>query len=380
VRWWLLALAGCGRLDFGARAVEIDAPAPDAPAPSLAEQMPCETQLLLDSGGHDPHDIIRWVHDATGDYIIGAHHYNQDDHRIERHVLVGAQGGAVAGPADFMVQADHIDVIAFEPSAGSIILGYNDFVLQTGHTVALGPGFSVGAQYALGMLASGNPPLARGGNGSLAMIGITANALQVLGIADDGSPDGRATQITTPGDGTGFSTLVALDDGLLAIWQSSAKNDCTLAKLDTNLAIVAGPIEMGVPGCGDPHAAWLPGPGRIISVGDDTANGAIAARVWDASLKPIAPPITLATSAHWARIVAEGDQAWVTWAQTPSPQPVVAALIDANAAIVKSVPGVGAIDETLGHFHAIERVGPTTMVTWTDTAQSRTFSAERLCP
>lgn len=62
-------------------------------------------------------------------------------------------------------------------------------------------------------------------------------------------------------------------------------------------------------------------------------------------------------------------------AQNPPPQKVTATRIDANAAIVKQVAGLGA----LGHFHAIERVGATTMVTWTDSTQNRTVSAERLC-
>jgi hypothetical protein len=61
-----------------------------------------------------------------------------------------------------------------------------------------------------------------------------------------------------------------------------------------------------------------------------------------------------------------------------SPQKETAARIDADTAIVKQIAGHGALDETLGHFHAIERVGATTMVTWTDTTQKRTFSAERL--
>jgi hypothetical protein len=35
--------------------------------------------------------------------------------------------------------------------------------------------------------------------------------------------------------------------------------------------------------------------------------------VWDASLMPVVPAGKLAASAHWIRIVADGDGAWIAW-------------------------------------------------------------------
>jgi len=368
--------SGCGRLAFDA-VPDVDAP----PAPtSIAERVPCGTHILLDAGGHNAHDVIRWVNDASGDWVIGANHYSQDDHKIERHLVTETPSGAVAGPAEFMVQADHVDVLAFEAVADGHVMGYTDFALNTGHTVALGAGMAVGAQHDLGQLASGNPPLARAGNGKLAMIGLVGGNLQVLGVFDDSAPTGVSINLATPADGAGLPTMITLPDGLAVVWHSAASGTCKLATLAADLSLRAGPVDLAVAGCADAHVAYLPATHRLIVVADDPANGAIVGAVWDEALAPIVLPRQLATTAHWVRIAtADDDTAWITWAQSGAPQQVRYALLDADANIALMGSPVGALDETLGHFHTIDRVASTTVVMWTDTTQARTFSVERLC-
>jgi hypothetical protein len=375
-RWALVVLCGCGRVQFDPLAA--DAPGEPATA-SVAERIPCGTQVLLDAGGHNAHDVIRWVHEDGADWLIGANHYAQDDHKIERHLILDAANGASAGAAEFMVQADHVDVLAFEEVPGGHVMGYTDFALNTGHTVVLGPGAAVGAQHDLGLLASGNPPLARSGNGKLAMIGLINGNLQVLGVFDDGAPTGVSINLATAADGAGLPTMITLPDGLAVVWHSSASGTCKLATLAADLSLVNGPVDLAVAGCSDAHVAYLPAAHRLIVVADDPANGAIVGATWDESLAPVVLPRQLATGAHWVRIIADNDAAWIAWAEAGSPQKVRSALLDADANIVMMGAPLGALDETLGHFHTMDRVLTATVVMWTDTLAGRTFSAERLC-
>jgi hypothetical protein len=370
-------LLGCGRIGFGAHVPDA---APDAQI-SLAESMTCGAQVLMDQGGHDPHDVVRWIHDPAGDWLVGAHHYGQDDHKIERHAITyDGIGGFVAAPAEFMVQGDHIDVLSIVPTAAGSVLGWTDFVLGTGQTNMLAPGMQVTSANPLGPLAVGNPPLARIGGGALAMMGIdSASSLMIYEIGEDATPTGRMLQLVTAADGAVNPSAIAIDQGLAVTWVSSATGSCKVAVLSPDLVVMAGPVNLGVP-CGDPHVAWLPASQRLIVVADDPSAGGIQSAVFDATLTMIDPPKQLSASAHWSRIVGEPDHAWVTWARSPTPQPVMYAELDADANVIKLGDPVGTIDETLGHFHTIDNVGYTTMIVWVDTINARTFSVERLCP
>jgi hypothetical protein len=97
------------------------------------------SQVLLDSSGHDPHDVIRWVSDTAGEWVIGSHHYAGDDHKIERHRITSDSGVAVAGATEFLMQTSHVDVLAFEAVPSGVVMGFTDFNLQTAEAVALTP-------------------------------------------------------------------------------------------------------------------------------------------------------------------------------------------------------------------------------------------------
>jgi hypothetical protein len=385
MRWFLIALIGCGRVGFNLRDEPVDAPPDghaDAGPTSLAEMVPCASQLLLDSGGHNPHDTIRWVHDDAGDWLVGTNHYNQDDHKIERHALtIEATGLASSASVDVLAQADHVDTLSFEPVAGGAIMGYVDFVLGTGHTVNLGLGLVPNGSADLGPFAVGNPPLARvGAAGPLVMVGMTSSGLEMRTIDETGMPTGASLVVVNPADGAGQPTATAIPNGVAVIWNSAAKGTCRVAVVDANLNIVAGPVDVGVSGCGDPHAAWLAESQRLVVVGDDPSNGGgVFVAVYDTALNVVSAPHTLATSAHWARVAGDGDAAWITWAVLPSPQSVQYALVDATATITRLGTPVGALDDSLGHYHWIDRVATTTVILWVDSSANRTFAAERLC-
>jgi hypothetical protein len=376
-------LIGCGRIAFDATppgAIPIDAAAPDAARSSLADGMPCATQVLLDSGGHLPHDVITWVNDASGDWVVGVEHMSQDVHEIHRHAITAQPTGLVAGAAQLILAVDHVDVLSFEPVAAGYVLGYNEFVLQTAQTLLLTPEMVSIGSHPLGMLAAGNPPLARAGNGGLAMIGLTSGNLEVVPVGEDGAPIGAPSYLATPADGAGHPTMVALDDGLAAVWDSAKTGTCRLAKLRADLSIAAGPVDMAVSGCSDPHVAWLPGSRRIIVVADDVPNGSISGTVWDANLASITPPTTLAPSAHWARIAGDANGAWLAWAENDTVQKVRSARLAADGRVMMMNTAVGELDNSLGHYHTVQHVGQSTVVMWTDAVQGRTFSAMRLCP
>jgi hypothetical protein len=160
------------------------------------------------------------------------------------------------------------------------------------------------------------------------------------------------------------------------IWHSTARGTCRLAKLASDLVPVNGPVDMATPGCSDAHVAWLPGPRRLIAVAD--SSGSIAVAAWDENLVPVTPPATLAAG-HWARIIADGDGAWVAWVENTTAQRVRHARLSSDARTATLSPAVGQLDDTLGHYHTLQRVGSQAVAMWTDAAQSRTFSAMRLC-
>jgi hypothetical protein len=372
-----LLLAGCGRVGFDSRPVDA---APDASI-SLAEELPCDMAVLLDDGNHDPHDVVRWLHDDSGDWLVGAHHYSQDLHKIERHPLSHDAAGFHDGPAEFMVQGDHIDVLSVVPVASGSVLGWNDFVLNTAQTNALAAGMQVTSANPLGTLRIGNPPLVRIGGGALAMIGLDgAGDLVAIGIGEDGAPTGAMQIVATTSDAPQLSNAIALDDGLAITWTAGAGGTCRVAKLATDLTLVAGPVSYGT-ACDDPQVAWLPASGRIVGVAYNPSAGGLQAASWDLSLNPVSAPHMLAANAHWPRVVTDfaGDSLWLTWAQTPTPQPVMYAHLDGDTNILKMGAPVGTIDETLGHFHTIQRSGYAPVIVWVDTINARTFAAEHPC-
>jgi hypothetical protein len=40
---------------------------------------------------------------------------------------------------------------------------------------------------------------------------------------------------------------------------------------------------------------------------------------------------------------------------------------------------LGQLDNTLGHYHTLQRVGQSAVALWTDSTMNRTFSAMRVC-
>jgi hypothetical protein len=372
-------LIGCGRVAFNPVA---DAAAPpDVALPtSLADGMPCATPVLLDGGGHLAHDVLAWVNDVQGDWLIGVEHMDQDVHQIHRHAITAGAGGApVAAPAQLILAVDHVDVLSFEPVNTGYILGYNEFVLQTAQTLRLTPTMVMAGANPLGTLAAGNPPLARAGNGGLAMIGLTSGDLQVIALGDDGAPTGAANHLATPAEGAGHPTMIALDDGLAAVWDSAKTGTCRLVRLRPDLSIAAGPVDLAIAGCSDPHVAWLPAAHRIIVVADSTADTTIAGAVWDDKLAPITPATTLAPSAHWTRILGDDDGAWLTWVENDAVKKVRSARLTTDGHIAMMNAAAGELDDSLGHYHTLWRAGQSVVAVWTDAAQNRTFSAMRLC-
>lgn len=74
-------------------------------------------------------------------------------------------------------------------------------------------------------------------------------------------------------------------------------------------SIASGPVDVAISRCSDAHVAWLSQARRIFVVAEGTTNGSIAGDVWDENLTPITPPALLAPSAHWGRVVDDGDGA-----------------------------------------------------------------------
>jgi hypothetical protein len=382
VRVWriTLLLIGCGRIGFDvpSDAAAVDGAAADGAPPSIAEGLACGVQKLLDGGGHMPHDVLAWVNDAQGDWLVGVEHITQNEHMIERHAITGAASAPVAGAAEVILAVDHVDVLSFEPVGDRYVLGYNEFNLQTGQTLLLTPAMVELGRHPLGMLASGNPPLARAGGGGLAMIGLVSGELKVMGIDDTGAPTAQTNFLATPAEGAGLPTMVALDDGLAVVWHSDVRGTCRLAKLSASLDIAAGPVDIAIAGCSDAHVAWLPSARRIVVVADSSTGG-VAAAAFDENLAPISPPAAIATSGHWARIVADGDGAWVAWAESGSVEKLRHARMGPDARIGAPRAAVGELDSSLGHYHTLQRVGSAVIALWTDATQARTFSAMRLC-
>jgi len=378
VRLGVAALVlGCGRIDFQAP----DAATPDAfvnVIRSTASEAPCSSHLLLDTGGHNSHDVIRWVFDGESDWIIGANHYSQDDHKIEGHRVTATDNLVLAGTAIQVAQADHVDVLNVVKAGDDMVLGYWDYALGSAWAVRIQPGLVSGAPQALGPLYGGNSPLGRMGNtGKLGFAGTVGGAISLVEVNDDATPSGRQVQVVSPADGPGPPSVTSIDDAVILAWASGATGMCKLAKVTPDL-VVAGPVTFAAASCNDPHVAWLETSRRLIAVAE-TTSGQISAAAFDADLGLLTAPHAIVNAAHWPRIVGENDMAWLTWAEGASPQRVNYGLIDGDSNVVSMGTPTGMLDESLGHYHQIDRAGSETVITWMDSAQSRKLSALRLC-
>jgi hypothetical protein len=101
--------------------------------------------------------------------------------------------------------------------------------------------------------------------------------------------------------------------------------------------------------------------------------------VWDENLVPITLPAKLSASAHWVRIVDDGDGAWIAWVDDSTGSQVRYGRLSADGALPKMSVALGQLDNTLGHYHTLQRVGQSAVALWTDSTMNRTFSAMRVC-
>jgi hypothetical protein len=381
-----ILLIGCGRVGFepGAPsdAAPGDSPAADAAMVSLADKMSCGQPVLLDAGNHLAHDTLVWVDSPLGEWLVGVEHESQDVHQIQRHALTAAPSGIAAGPAELVLAVDHVDQMRFEPvPGGGYILGYTEFVLGTAGTLQVTPAVVGQTNQSLGPLAGGNPALVRAGGGSLAMIGINAGYAQVIALGDTGLPSGATRNVAAPSEGPEMPTLTALDTGLVAVWNAGNSGACRMATLDSALNITHGPVDMTTSGaaCSDAHVAWLPATRRLVLVATDSRDDTIWRSVWDESLTPVAPSAKLAASAHWVRIIDDGDGAWIVWVDDSAGQQLRYGRLSGDGTLPRMSVALGQLDTSLGHYHTLQRVGQSAVALWTDTTMNRTFSAMRVC-
>jgi hypothetical protein len=378
-----ILLIGCGRVGFDLTAPS-DAGSGDSPDAmvSLADRMSCGQPVLLDAGNHLAHDTLVWASTSRGEWLVGVEHEDQDIHQIQRHALTATPTGIAAGMAELMLAVDHVDQMRFEPvPGGGYLLGYTEFVLGTAGTLLVTPEMVGQSNQSLGPLAGGNPALARAGGGSLAMIGINAGYAQVIALGDNGLPSGPTVNVAPPSEGPEMPTLTALDTGLAAVWSSGSSGACRLAILDSGLHITHGPVNMTTSGaaCSDAHVAWLPASRRLVLVATDSKDDTIWRSVWDDSLVPIVPAGKLAGSAHWVRIVDDGDGAWIAWVDDSTGSQVRYGRLSGDGTLPRMSVALGQLDNTLGHYHTLQRVGQSAVALWTDSTMNRTFSAMRVC-
>ncbi len=309
-------------------------------------------------------------------------HESQDVHQIKRHALTATPTGIAAGMAELMLAVDHVDQMRFEPvPGGGYVLGYTEFVLGTAGTLQVTPAMVGQGDELLGPLSQGNPALARAGGGGLAMIGVNANNLQVVALNDSGLPSGPTANLAAPAEAAQMPTLTAIDTGLAAVWQSASSGKCRMAVLDNDLHITHGPVDMPTTGgaCSDAHVAWLPAVRRLVMVASDTTDASIACSVWDETLAAVVPSTRLAPSAHWVRIVPDGDGAWIAWVDATTGQQLRYGRLGADGSLPRTSAGIGQLDSTLGHYHTLQQVGQSAIALWTDSTMNRTFSAMRVC-
>lgn len=136
---------------------------------------------------------------------------------------------------------------------------------------------------------------------------------------------------------------------------------------------------MGIVHSGPPHVAWLPASRHLVLVATDSKDDQVWRSVWDDSLMPVVPAGKIAASAHWIRIVADGDGASIAWVDDSSGQQLRYGRLSGDGTLPRMSVGLGQLDTSLGHYHALQRVGQSTVALWTDTTMNRTFSAMRVC-
>jgi hypothetical protein len=194
-------------------------------------------------------------------------------------------------------------------------------------------------------------------------------------------PSGPTVNLAPPSEGPEMPTLTALDSGLAAVWNSGSTGARRLAILDSGLRVAHGPVSMmtGGASCSDAHVAWLPASRRLVLVATDSKDDTIWRSVWDDRLMPIVPAGKLPESAHWIRIVGDGDGAWIAWIDDSTGSRVRYGRLSSDGAMPRMSVALGQLDDTLGHYHTLQRVGQSAIALWTDATMNRTFSAMRVC-
>ena len=114
-------------------------------------------------------------------------------------------------------------------------------------------------------------------------------------------------------------------------------------------------------------------------VATDSKDDTIWRSVWDDSLMPVVAAGKLSASAHWIRIVGDGDGAWIAWIDDSTGSQVRYGRLSSDGALPRMSVALGQLDNTLGHYHTLQRVGQSAVALWTDTTMNRTFSAMRVC-
>ena len=101
--------------------------------------------------------------------------------------------------------------------------------------------------------------------------------------------------------------------------------------------------------------------------------------MWDENLVPVTLPAKRSAPAHWIRIVADGDGAWIAWVDDSTGQQLRYGRLSGGGTLPQRGVGLGHLDTSLGHHHTLQQVGQSAVALWTDTTMNRTFSAMRVC-
>jgi hypothetical protein len=92
-------------------------------------------------------------------------------------------------------------------------------------------------------------------------------------------------------------------------------------------------------------------------VATDSKDDTIWRSVWDENLVPVTLSAKLSASAHWIRIVADGDGAWIAWVDDSTGQQLRYGRLSGDGTLPQMGVGLGQLDTSLGHDHPLQRVG-----------------------
>ena len=365
--FWLVVLAGCGRIGFGVGGGgsggggdggTADSPRADAAmtaAPACGSAIAAQ-HLAIDPGGGP---IGSWV-DAITATVTGAGAavtYIAPDGVGWAVTYNGAAGHLAVDKSDTQIAAATVTDMHVVTFSGALVASIEGgtFAEQWFNMGTLAP---TNAPSNAAAIAPITEPLAAGSTEAV-WLGVNASGAVVGQMISATNVLSASKQVLPAGAGAQQASVIAANNAFLVTWLASAASPVGVnAQLFDN-TLVPTAVSGAFSGSVDfftPRSAWAATP-NVYAI-TYVANLEVWIQLADNTLTALGPPIELGAGTA-PTIASDGTGFWLAWHDTAQASELSAAYVDATGAIAKlSVAGTGGTEVD----HAVVDVGGTAVL------------------